>query len=76
MLTVDLRCLLFENGSRLVGIDAEVCGIAVDPEGKSLIEPSGSRDSFSASANQRVLTVLDPESQKAAFWRAPVVLVP
>jgi VWFA-related protein len=50
-----------ENGSRLVGIDAEVCGIAVDPEGESLMEPSGSRDSLSASANERVLTVLDPE---------------
>jgi len=50
-----------ENRSRLVGIDAEVCGISVDPEGKSLVQPSGNRDSLSASANERVLTVVDPE---------------
>jgi VWFA-related protein len=50
-----------ENGSRLVGIDSEVCGLALDPEAKSLAQHSGSRDSFSAPANERVLTVLDPE---------------
>ena len=50
-----------ENGNRLVGIDAEVCGIAVDPETKSLSLPFVTSDPFPTSSNARVLTVLDPE---------------
>jgi len=46
-----------ENGNRLVGIDAEVCGITVDPETSSLSQ----RDLLPAYSNERVLTVLDPE---------------
>ena len=49
-----------ENGSRLVGIDAEVCGITADPETKSLSLPFVTSDPFPAS-NEQVLTVLDPE---------------
>jgi VWFA-related protein len=50
-----------ENGNRLVGIDAEVCGITVDSETKSLSLPFITSDPFPASSNERVLTVLDPE---------------
>jgi len=50
-----------ENGSRLVGIDAEVCGITADPETKSLPLPFVTSDPFPASSNEQVLTVLDPE---------------
>jgi hypothetical protein len=50
-----------ENGNRLVGIDAEVCGITVDPETKSLSLPFVTSDPSPASSNERVLTVLDPE---------------
>ena len=50
-----------ENGSRLVGIDAEVCGITADPETKSLSLPFVTSGPFPASLNEQVLTVLDPE---------------
>jgi len=50
-----------ENRSRMVGIDAEVCGIAVDPEAKSPVQPSVNSASRSTTANERVLTILDPE---------------
>src|SRR5262249_40373177 len=50
-----------ENGSRLVGIDAEVCGIMADPAAGPLVQPSAGGDSFSATANERMLAVIDPE---------------
>ncbi len=50
-----------ENGNRLVGMDAEVCGITVDPETSSSSQPYVTSNPFPASSNERVLTVLDPE---------------
>jgi VWFA-related protein len=50
-----------ENGSRLVGIDAEVCGITVDPEARPPSLPFVTSDPAPALSNDRVFTVLDPE---------------
>jgi hypothetical protein len=50
-----------ESGNRLVGIDAEVCGIMVDSEARTPVQPPARSDSVPASASERILTVLDPE---------------
>jgi VWFA-related protein len=47
------------SGNRQVGIDAEVCGIALDPETSSLQEPS------SGPRGERRLMVLNPEIRMA-----------
>jgi len=50
-----------ESGNRLVGIDAEVCGITADPETTAQLQPYLTTSPLPASSNERVLTVLDPE---------------
>jgi VWFA-related protein len=57
----DLLVRGVENGNRLVGMDAEVCGITLDPEAKSAAQASVNSDSLAASASERMFTVLDPE---------------
>ena len=49
------------SGNRLVGIDAEVCGITVDPETDSLAHTRIASDSSSSPSGERKLTVLNPE---------------
>jgi VWFA-related protein len=50
-----------ENGNRMVGLDAEVCGIALDPETSSSPQPFITSRSVLTSSHDRLLTVLDPE---------------
>jgi hypothetical protein len=49
------------NGSRMVGIDAEVCGISLDPETGSLPQARITSDPSLAFSNERALTVANPE---------------
>src|SRR5258706_12279412 len=47
--------------NRLVSIDAEVCGITVNPETSSLPQPGVTSHPSLTSSNERALTVADPE---------------
>jgi VWFA-related protein len=49
------------NATRQVGIDAEVCGITLDPERSSFQQPRIANDSSPALSSERKLTVLNPE---------------
>ena len=49
------------NGNRMVGIDAEVCGLTVDPETSSFPQPRIASDPSPTLSSERKLTVLNPE---------------
>ncbi|MDQ1472244.1 MAG: hypothetical protein QOJ99_3724, partial [Bryobacterales bacterium] len=49
------------NGNRVVGIDAEVCGITLDPETSSFQQSRITKDSSPTLPGERKLTVLNPE---------------
>jgi len=53
------------NGNRMVNIDAEVCGITLDPETGSSLQPRVAGDSSPTLASERKLTVLNPEIRLA-----------